>query len=61
VNGSGNIAGSKYNGYTGREEIVNGGNKQCLRLYEQDMNEEGYCDGSGMDLWIGCDWICVQK
>jgi hypothetical protein len=24
--------------------------KQCLTLYEQDMNEEAYCDGSGMDL-----------
>jgi hypothetical protein len=26
-------------------------------LYEQDMNEEAYCNGSGMDLWIGSDWI----
>jgi len=26
-------------------------------LYEQDMNEKAYCNGSGMDLWIGSDWI----
>jgi len=26
-------------------------------LYEQDMNEEAYCDGSGTDLWIGSDRI----
>jgi hypothetical protein len=57
VNGSVNIAESKHNRYTGREEILNGGNKQCLTLYEQDMNEEAYHDGSGMDLWIGSDRI----
>jgi len=34
--------------------MLNGGNKQCLMLYEQDMNEEAYRDGSGMDL-IGSD------
>jgi hypothetical protein len=27
-------------------------------LCEQDMNEEAYRDGSGMDLWIGSDLIC---
>jgi hypothetical protein len=26
-------------------------------LYEQNMNEEAYRDRSGMDLWIGSDWI----
>jgi len=26
--------------------------KQCLTSYEQDMNEEAYCDGSSTDLWI---------
>jgi hypothetical protein len=26
-------------------------------LYEQDMNEEAYRDGSGTDLWIGSDRI----
>jgi hypothetical protein len=26
-------------------------------LYEQDMKEEAYHDGSSMDLWIGSDWI----
>jgi len=57
VNGSVNIAGSKHNRYTGREDILNGGNKQCLTLYEQDMNEEAYRDGSGTDLWIGSDRI----
>jgi hypothetical protein len=57
VNRSVNIAGSKHNQYTGREDIPNGGNKQCLMLYEQDMNEEAYRDRSGMDLWIGSDWI----
>jgi hypothetical protein len=50
VNGSVNIAESKHNRYTGREDILNGGNKQCLMLYEQDINEEAYCDGSGTDL-----------
>jgi hypothetical protein len=45
-NRSVNIAGSKHNRYTGREDILNGGNKQCLTLYEQDMNEEAYHDGS---------------
>jgi len=55
VNGSVNIAGSKHSRYTRREDILNGGNKQCLMLYEQDMNEEAYRDGSGMDLWIGSD------
>jgi len=49
-NGSVNIAGSKHNRYTGKEDILNGGNKQCLTLYEQDMNEEAYRDGSGTDL-----------
>jgi hypothetical protein len=57
VNRSVNIAGSKHNRYTGREKILNGGNKQCVTLYEQDMNEEAYRDGSGMDLWIGSDQI----
>jgi len=55
VNGSVNIAGSKHNRCTGREDILNGGNKQYLMLYEQYMNEEAYHDGSGMDLWIGSD------
>jgi hypothetical protein len=36
--------------YTGREDIPNGGIKQCLMLYEQDMNEEAYHNGYGMDL-----------
>jgi hypothetical protein len=31
--------------------------KQCLTLYEQDMNEEAYHNRSGMDLWIGSDRI----
>jgi hypothetical protein len=57
VNGSVNIARSKYNRYTRRENILNGGNKQCLMLYEQDMNEEAYCNGSGTDLWIRSDRI----
>jgi len=57
VNGSVNIAGSKHNRYTRREDILNGGNKQCLMLYEQDMNEEAYRNGSGTDLWIGSDQI----
>jgi len=26
-------------------------------LYEQDMNEEAYCDKSSMDLCIRSDWI----
>jgi hypothetical protein len=26
-------------------------------LYEQDMNEEAYHNGSGTDLWIGSDLI----
>jgi hypothetical protein len=39
----------------GREDILNGGNKQCLMLYEQDMVEEAYRDGSSTDLWIGSD------
>jgi hypothetical protein len=52
-----NIARRKHNWYTGKEDILNGGNKQCLTLYEQDMNEEAYCDGSGTDLWIGSDRI----
>jgi hypothetical protein len=26
-------------------------------LYEQDMNEEAYRDGSGTDLWIRSDQI----
>jgi len=56
-NGSVNIAGRKHNWYTGKEDILNGGNKQCLMLYEQDMNEEAYRDRSGMDLWIGSDQI----
>jgi hypothetical protein len=30
---------------------------QCLTLYEQDMNEEAYRDGSSMGLRIGSDWI----
>jgi len=55
VNGSVNIARSKHNRYTGREDILNGGNKQCLMLYEQDMNEEAYCDRFSIDLWIGSD------
>jgi hypothetical protein len=53
-NRSVNIAGRKHNRYTGKEDILNGGNKQCLTLYEQDMNEEAYRDGSGTDL-IGSD------
>jgi hypothetical protein len=57
VNGSVNIARSKHNQYTGKEDILNGGNKQCLTLYEQDMNEEAYHDGSGTDLWIRSDRI----
>jgi hypothetical protein len=52
-----NIAGSKHNQYTGSKGILNRGDKQCLMLYEQDMNEEAYRDGSGMDLWIRSDWI----
>jgi hypothetical protein len=52
-NGSVNIARSKHNRYTRREDILNGGNKQCLTLYEQDMNEEAYCNGS--------DWICYLE
>jgi hypothetical protein len=55
VNGSVNIARSKHNQYTGKEDILNGGNKQCLTLYEQDMNKEAYHDRSGTDLWIGSD------
>jgi hypothetical protein len=34
----------------GKIYILNGGNKQCLTLYEQDMNEEAYCNRSGTDL-----------
>jgi len=30
---------------------------QCLTLYEQDMNEEAYHNGSSMDLWIRSDQI----
>jgi hypothetical protein len=45
-----NIAGSKHNQYTRREDILHGGNKQCLMLYEQDINEEAYHNGSSMDL-----------
>jgi hypothetical protein len=26
-------------------------------LYEQDMNEEAYRDGSSTDLWIGSDCL----
>jgi hypothetical protein len=51
------MARSKHNRYTGREDILNGGNKQCLMLYEQDVNEEAYFNRSGTDLWIGSDWI----
>jgi len=50
VNGSVNIARSEHNRYTRKEDILNGGIKQCLTLYEQDMNEEAYRDGSGTDL-----------
>jgi len=57
VNRSVNIAGSKHNQYTGREDILNGGNKQCLMLYEQDINEEAYCDRFSMNLWIRFDLI----
>jgi len=57
VNRSVNIAGRKHNQYTRKEDILNGGNKQCLTLYEQDMNEEAYRDGSSTDLWIGSDQI----
>jgi hypothetical protein len=57
VNGSVNIARSKHNQYTRREDILNGGDKQCLTLYEQDMNEKAYRNGSSMDLWIRSDWI----
>jgi hypothetical protein len=48
VNKSVNIARSKHNQYTRREDILNGGDKQCLTLYEQDMNEKAYCNGSSM-------------
>jgi hypothetical protein len=53
-NGSVYIAGRKHNRYTGKEDILNGGNKQCLTLYEQDMNEEAYRNRSSTDL-IGSD------
>jgi hypothetical protein len=36
---------------------MNGGIKQYLMLYEQNMNEEAYHNESGTDLWIGSDWI----
>jgi len=52
-NGSVNIARRKHNWYTRKEDILNGGNKQCLMLYEQDMNEEAYRDGSSTDLTSG--------
>jgi hypothetical protein len=51
-----NIAGSKHNQYTRREDILNGGNKQCLTLYEQDMNEEAYCNGSGVETQFSTGW-----
>jgi hypothetical protein len=57
VNGSVNIARSKHNRYTGREDTLNRGNKKCLTLYEQDLNEEAYHNRSNMDLWIGLDQI----
>jgi len=41
--------------YTRREDILNGGIKQCLTLYEQDMNEEAYHNRYGTDLWIRSD------
>jgi hypothetical protein len=49
---SATVARSKHNQYTRREDILNGGIKQCLTLYEQDMNEEAYHNGYGKDLWI---------